>query len=342
MLLLKFGAIGDVIMAIPAAHQLHVAGHAIDWVVGPAALPILTLYPWINPIPIDERALLTGNTPAQFKAILALWRTLAGRRYTQAATLYYDPRYRLLTLPVRAERKIFLSQNTRALRLLPGRHHTDEYARILLNWPDEHRPQQLAPVPVPPESLPPSPLPLTRRSRVVLAPAGAKNLLADDLLRRWQPEHYVALAKLLLGKGFEVLLIGGPGDAWIQPLFADLPVSDLIGRCTLPETLALLDQADVLVTHDTGPLHLGGIARCSIVAIFGPTDPRGRLPQRPGTVALWGGERFACRPCYDGYGFAPCPSNDCMAQITPTMVLAEAQTLLAARATGTLPPPRIA
>jgi heptosyltransferase-2 len=341
-LILKFGAIGDVIMAIPAAHQLHLLGHQIDWVVGPSALPILQLYPWISPIPIDERALLTGSAPAKLRVLAGLWRTLAGRRYTLAATLYYDPRYRFLTLPVRAERKLQLSHTDRAFRLIPGRHHTDEFARILLDWPDEVRPKPLAPVPVPPESLPPSPLPRTGKPRVVLAPAGAKNLMNDDRLRRWQPEHYVALARLLLQQEIEVVLTGGPTDAWIQPLFSGLPVTDLIGLHTLPQTLALLNDADLLVTHDTGPLHLAGITRCALVGIFGPTDPHGRLPQRPGTVALWGGEGFACRPCYDGHSFAPCPANDCMAQITPAQVLAEIQALLIARAAGTLPPPRIA
>jgi heptosyltransferase-2 len=85
----------------------------------------------------------------------------------------------------------------------------------------------------------------------------------------------------------------------------------------------------VLVTHDTGPLHLAGITRACVVSIFGPTDPHGRLPQRPGTVALWGGEGFACRPCYDAHSFAPCPANDCMAEVTPAMVLAEIETLFA-------------
>jgi len=340
-LILKFGAIGDVIMAIPAAHQLHEQGHAIDWVVGSAALPILRLYPWVGTIPIDDRALLTGGSAAKLRAMLPIWRALAGRRYDLAATLYYDPRYHLLTLPIRARRKILLSHTDRAFRLIPGRHHTDEFARILLNLPDESRPLPLAPVPVPPGSLPPSPLARNGRPRVVLAPAGARNMLADDVLRRWQPERYVTLAKLLFERGIEVVLIGGPGDAWVQPLFAELPVTDLIGLHTLPQTLALLDEADLLVTHDTGPLHLAGIARCSIVSIFGPTDPHGRLPQRPGTVALWGGEGFACRPCYDGHSFAPCPSNDCMAQIAPAQVLIEIEALLAARAAGTLAPPRV-
>ncbi len=328
ILILKFGAIGDVIMAIPAAHQLHLQGQQIDWVCGPAVHPVLALYPWINPILIDERTLLTGSAAARLAVVVKLWRTLAGRTYSLVATLYYDPRYRILTLPIYARRRLMLSNTDRNFRLLPGRHHTDEFARILLGWPDQVRPQPLAPVPVPRESLPPAPLPRGSRPRVILAPAGARNLLADDVLRRWQPENYVSLATLLLQQGIEVVLIGGPGDAWVQPLFAALPLIDLISQLALPQTLALLDQADLLVTHDTGPLHLAGITRVSIVSIFGPTDPHGRLPQRSGAIALWGGEGFACRPCYDGHSFAPCPSNDCMAQITPQQVLAEILTLL--------------
>ena len=331
VLILKFGAIGDVIMTIPAAHQLHLQGHEIDWVCGQAVLPILKLYPWINPIPIDEHALIKGGAPAKLRVVLSLWKQLVGRRYSLAATLYYDKRYRFLTAPVRADRKIRLSHSDRNVRLIPGRHHTDEFARILLDWPDQVRPEPLPPVA--PDALPTSPLPRIEKRRVILAPAGAKNMLADDALRRWDPLSYVKLARLLLERNFEVVLIGGPGDAWVQPYFDDLmrpanALADLIGKLTLPQTLALLDEADVLVTHDTGPLHLGGITRVGIVSIFGPTDPRGRLPQRPNAVAIWGGERFACRPCYDAHSFAPCPANTCMAEVTPAMVMSEIDKLL--------------
>ena len=342
-LILKLGAIGDVIMLLPAAHQLHLAGWQIDWVCGPAVLPILQLYRWISPILADDRALLAGSHPRRLRALLALWRRLALRRYDLLAVLYYDRRYRLLVSPVRAARGVHLSSTARAFRLLPGRHHTDEYARILLNRPDTLNLEPLPPVPVPSGSLPPSPLPPPAgRPRVVLAPAGARNLLADDALRRWPAESYVILATLLLAQNVEVVLIGGPDDAWIQPLFAGLAVTDLIGTLTLPQTLALLDSGTVLVTHDTGPLHLAGITGAGIVALFGPTDPRGRLPQRPGTLALWGGEALPCRPCYDGHTFAACPRNECIRQYTPEMVLAEVLAMLHDRADGRLLPPRIA
>ena len=326
-------------MLIPAAHQMHLAGHEIDWVCGPAVLPILRLYPWINPVPVDDRKILKGAAAERLAAIAGLWRMLAGRRYDVCATLYYDARYRVLALPVRAARKFQLSHEDRAYRLLPGRHHTDEYARVLLGLPDELRPVQLAPVRA--KALPASPLARNAKPRVLLAPAGAKNMMADDALRRWPAESYVALAGLLAARGVEVILIGGPDDAWVQPMFSAVPVVDLIGKLSLVETLALMDEADVVVTHDTGPLHLAGITRAGIVTLFGPTDPRGRLPQRPGALALWGGEGFACRPCYDGRGFAACPRNDCIRQYTPPMVLDEVMHMLEDRARGVQGAPRV-
>jgi heptosyltransferase-2 len=151
----------------------------------------------------------------------------------------------------------------------------------------------------------------------------------------------VAVAQALLARGYEVLLSGGPDDAWVSPHFANLGVLDVIAKHTLPETLGLFDSADAVCTHDTGPLHLAGLTRAAIVTIFGPVDPHGRLPQRAGSVALWGGEGFACRPCYDGRDYAPCSNNLCIQQITPGMAVTELEALLLARREGRATLPRI-
>lgn len=350
LLLVKLGAIGDVVMAIPAAHAMHQAGYEIHWVCGKTVAPILSLYPWIKLITVDETTLLHSGKLKTFNTLLSLWRKLPSGSFDICATLYYDTRYKLLTLPIRASGKIFLTRTSRATQLIPGRHHTDEYFRILSNRPDNITPHQLTPVAVSASllaqsltalgSLEPG-LPAPSKPRIVLIPAGARNLLRDDTLRRWPIENYVILAAALLQSGYEVILSGGPADTWASPHFTHLPVADLIGKHSLLETLALLNSAAVTVTHDTGPLHLAGITSTAIVGIFGPTDPRGRLPQRPNTVALWGGEGFACRPCYDGRDYAPCTNNGCVQQITPTMVLAEIQTLLSALNDDRELPPRI-
>jgi heptosyltransferase-2 len=328
LLLIKLGAIGDVVMAIPAAHAMHTQGYEVHWVCGLTAAPILSLYPWINVIPVDEKQLLHSGKLKTLTTLLALWRKLPRGEFDICATLYYDSRYKLLAFPVRAKRKFLLSQDDRATQLITGRHHTDEYFRVISGNADDVIPHQLSPIIAP--SILSSPLPTTKKARIVIVPAGARNLLRDDALRRWPIENYVTLAAALLQLGHEVVLSGGPDDSWASPAFAQLPVIDHIGKHTLLETLALLNSAAVTITHDTGPLHLAGITNTAIVAIFGPTDPRGRLPQRNNTVALWGGEGFACRPCYDGRDYAPCTNNGCMQQITPAMALAEIQTLFTA------------
>ena len=351
-LIVKFGSIGDVIMAIPGAAALYASGFAIDWVASESIAPVLRLYPWIHVIAVDEPSLLRGSYPLRLKTWLGLWRTLRQGiqrhgAYDILATLYYDRRYRWLTSFVPARRRISLSHTDRRMALLPGRHHTDEYARILCERPDGETPHQLAPV-SPPVLLPPSRDLHPGKPRVILVPAGARNVLRDDALRRWPIENYVALAAALLHAGCEVLLVGGPEDRWASPHFAFLGATaapeafaDLLGSLSLVETLALLHSAQVTVTHDTGPLHLAGITSTAIVSIFGPTDPHGRLPRRSNTVALWGGEGFACRPCYDGRDYAPCLHNGCMSQITPGMALEQVNLLLQARSEGRKLPPRV-
>jgi heptosyltransferase-2 len=340
VLLVKLGAIGDAVMMLPVAHALHAQGNDVEWLCGEQIAPLLTLYPWIRPIIVDEAELLWAGRSARLRLLLRLWRQMAGRHYDLIATVYYDSRYRLLTRSARAGRRVWLSMEDRDRRILPGRHHTDEYGRILLSLKDEVRPVAMSPVS--PPRMPVSPVPRTGSApRVVLVPAGAKNLVREDALRRWPIAHYVDVARELLEQGCEVILSGGSGDGWASAAFAGLPVRDCIGRHTLVETVALFDSSDLVITPDTGPLHLAGITRASVVAIFGPTSPHCFLPQRSGVVALWGGEGFACRPCYDGKNYAPCPDNACMQQVTPAMVLHTAKGMLAARRDGLSPAARI-
>jgi heptosyltransferase-2 len=348
LLLIKFGAIGDVIMALPAAHAMHRAGYQVDWVCGAAIAPLLRLYPWINVLPVDEAGLLRGGIAQRVGAVLSFWRRFSATRYDLCATLYYDSRYRLLTLPLRAGRKLNLSHTDRATRLIPGRSHAGEYLRILTSTidghPDGENPTQVSPVPFPSATveLPAFAQPADpARPRIVLAPAGARNMMRDDILRRWPIEHYVALAAALVERGCEVVLAGGPDDRWAAAHFAALPVTDLIGRFSIIESIALFDTAAVFISHDTGPLHMAGITRAAIVAVFGPTNPHVFLPRRGNVVGLWGGEGFACRPCYDGRSFAPCTHNGCMSQVTPAMVLKQVDDLLSARRESRLLPPRI-
>lgn len=347
-LIVKLGQIGDVIMAIPAVYELSQQGYTIDWVCGEASRSILSCFSWINVISVSDKAIFFGRPLDRVKAIVSLWKKIGLRRYDLSAILYYDRRYRLLTLPIRSRQKVILSKRSRDTSLLPGRHHADEYLRCLLQTEDSCRTQSA--LPVRPDHLPVSPLPAKAGARRIALVAGGVNHLIreqatgripEQALRRWPVEQYAVLAQHLLNRGWEVVLLGGPEDTWVRPYFQKLPIRDVIGTLTLPEVVSACDACDAIVTHDTGPLHLAGLSTTCIVGIFGPTDPATRVPRRSSAAGIWGGQGFACRPCYDGREFAPCQFNGCMHQVTPDLVLRELDLLLEERDRGVPKPWRI-
>lgn len=333
VLIVKLGAIGDVIMAIPAAWHLHLRGAEVAWVCGSTVKPLLECYSWIRPIVVDEGAVLHGSLVERIATIGALWTVVGVEKYDVCATLYYDKRYRFLSLPVRARRKIALSRRARAAMLIPGRHHTDDYHRLLLDGKDGYTPESEELIR--PDHLPVSPWrPRRGKPTIALVPGGASNMLRKQILRRWPAQNYVAVAEALLSRGFEVVLLGGPEDLWVVEHFGKLSVSNLIGKLSLPEVISVCDECDVVISHDTGPLHLAGVSRAAVVGLFGPTDPANFLPRRRSVVGIWGGVGFGCRPCYDGRDFAACEFNGCMHQIIPDQVLDVVDRLVSSRAGG--------
>ena len=339
-LIVKFGQIGDVIMAIPAVRSLYDEGFAIDWACGVAVYPLLQTYSWIRPIGIDDRNILKGKPIARARAIADFWKKTCKKRYNLCATLYYDARFRLLTLPLRADRKISLSRETRSRALLPGRHHTDELIRILLRRQDGYSGQSTGPVA--PDIRVPCPLPVqVAPRRIVIVPGGTSNVLGEQILRRWPIENYVVIAREILSRGWEVVLLGGQEDEWTRSYFESLPLIDCIGTLSLPEVISVCDASDAVLCHDTGPLHLAGLSDTCLVGVFGPTDPATRIPRRPYAIGIWGGQGLACRPCYDGTEFAPCRFNGCMHEVTPDIALREMDRLLEERRRNLLTPWKI-
>jgi heptosyltransferase-2 len=347
-LIVKFGQIGDVIMAIPAVYALHQRGYDIDWACGQVVLPLLQCYSWIHPIVADDKAILFGRPFDRAASIARLWSGIGNKKYDLCATLYFDARYRLLTLPVRAMRRLAFSRQSRETNMVPGRHYTDEYARVLLGSEDNCLEHSRGPVR--PDRLPKSPLPeKTTSKRIALVPGGASKLLRqqasdrlpDQVLRRWPVDRYVEIACGLIDRGWEVVLLGGPDDAWVKPHFQKCAVTDCIGTVSLPEVISVCDACDAVISNDTGPLHLAGLSVACLIGVFGPTDPAMLLPRRPFVTGIWGGEGYACRPCYDGREFAPCRHNGCMCEISPEQVLRELDRLLSARDRGTSSPWRI-
>jgi heptosyltransferase-2 len=101
----------------------------------------------------------------------------------------------------------------------------------------------------------------------------------------------------------------------------------LTGKTTIAEATALISIADVLVTNDTGPAHIGAALSTPTLVIFGPTNPLTTYPLSSNAEII----RRApdCAPCM----LRDCPiDHRCMTAIAPEEVFARASALISRRA----------
>lgn len=325
-LIVKLAALGDVATAssLPGEIRRRDPEAHITWLAGSRVAELVRLFDVDETLVVDEVALMRGTAVARARALLSVWARLGRRRFDVTVLAHADRRYAAVVLPVRTGRLRAMHHGATDRSLpIPGRYFGDEYVR-LLDAADSVGPiaghYPLADV----------------RGRlgagaapdgavgVVLVPGGARNVLRESALRRWPAERYRDVAEGLIAQGLQVTLVGDAMDAWVRPLFAGLPVRDTMGACSLTETLAILREADLVITHDTGPLHLAQLVRAPTIALFGPTNPAQVVSPITGVEILWGGADLACRPCYNGRELADCAVNICIREITPEQVIAAA------------------
>jgi heptosyltransferase-2 len=133
--------------------------------------------------------------------------------------------------------------------------------------------------------------------------------------KRWPAERYAALAGLLVrGRNARILLTGSADESALTAEIAaslDEPPIDLAGRTTLRGLLALIGEAALFVTNDTGPMHMANALRIPVVAVFGPTEPRATAPFHAPAAVLK--KDAPCGPCL----YRSCPfDHRCMTAIT--------------------------
>jgi ADP-heptose:LPS heptosyltransferase len=105
-------------------------------------------------------------------------------------------------------------------------------------------------------------------------------------IKQWDPDRFRELAvRLAHERGATIVLTGTTADRpLIEPVsraLAGYSVVDLSGIVDLPNLAAALEQLDVLVTGDTGPMHLAAAVHTPVVAVFGPSDPARYAPRDP-------------------------------------------------------------
>ena len=155
--------------------------------------------------------------------------------------------------------------------------------------------------------------------------------------KRWVPERYAAAGELLARRtGARVAILGGADERGLGEAIAAgmrAPARVLCGETTLPELVGVLARLRLLVTNDSGPMHVAAALGVPLVAVFGPTDWRETAPvgDRHRLVR----EPVHCSPCL----LRECPiDHRCMRRIAVDRVVGEARALLDLN--GAVPAPK--
>ena len=163
---------------------------------------------------------------------------------------------------------------------------------------------------------------LEGRPFAALAPGAA------HATKRWPIHHWQALAEQLRRMDYALVSLGGPDDRELASTLGS-SVINAAGEFSLQETGACLARAAVLVSGDTGVMHMATGVGAPVVALFGPTvEPFGFFPYSSRATVVEGDPE--CRPC-SAMGTEHCPlgHHRCLRDIMPDHVAAAVQRLVA-------------
>ncbi len=158
-------------------------------------------------------------------------------------------------------------------------------------------------------------------------PFVAVNPVAFWETKLWEEGKFAELGDRIRRElGIGVILTGGAAGPLerIRGLMTTEALN-LGGRTTLRELACLYEQAALVITTDSGPMHLAAAMGTPVVALFGPTDPGRTGPYGAGHRVIRRG--LECMPCFR----KRCETGDCMREITMEEVLKATKELLAGR-----------
>ncbi len=275
--ILRLSALGDACHVVPIVRTLQRAWPEtqLTWIIGKAEARLLGLIEGVEFITVDKRAGLASAREVRAR--------LAGRRFDVLLHMQLALRASLISRLVPASLRLgFDRARARELQWLftnariaarTREHVLDSFfgftdalgiAGRTLRWD----------VPLSPEAreyaerlIPDA------RATLVISPC------SSHALRNWRPERYAAVAEHAVRRhDMRVILAGGPAAAEREmgaliERAARVPLVNQIGRDTLPQLLALLERATVLLSPDSGPAHMATMVSTPVIGLYAATNP---------------------------------------------------------------------
>ncbi len=274
--LLRTSAIGDVTHVVPLVHTLRRAWPQarLTWIVGKLERRLVGDLPGVEFVTFDKGAGWAG--------MRAVREALKDHRFDALLQMQVAMRSNLLSLGIKANRRIGYdkarSKDLHGLVInerIPartGEHVLDAIGSFCeplgLKQTDVHWD-----IPIPDEA---------RVWAAEQLPPGGPVLLvsptSSHALRNWRPERYAAVMDHAAQRGWRVMLIGGPSP--LERRMADAVLAacrlqpvDLTGKDTLKRLLAMLSRASLLLTPDSGPMHMANAVGCKVLGLHAASNP---------------------------------------------------------------------
>jgi len=322
VLIVRVGAMGDVIHALPAVAALRAARPewTIDWVVDPRWSPLLVdadgRGPVVNRVHLAETKLWTGRpwSPATLRSVLALRRALRAETYDLVVDMQGTLRSAVIGRMAGAKRFIgyanprermarwFYSEAMERMAVPPGLKPLSKSAldggTVVPPLQSSHVVEQGAALlgEACGLELTPAAFALPRQEwaeswaeteAVISRPLCLLGAGGGWGAKQWPVERYGALAKQLRSLGLDVA-VNAPrqDDAVANAVVAASGGAARRIVCNVAGLVALLRRTDLFLGGDTGPMHLAAGLAVPVVALFGPTDPARNGPWGPGQARV--------------------------------------------------------
>jgi heptosyltransferase I len=275
--LLRTSALGDVTHVVPLVHTLQAAYPAaqLTWIIGKLECKLVGDLPGVEFVTFDKRAGLAGWQ--------AVRQALAGRRFDALLHMQVALRANLLSLAVHAGRRIGYdharSKDLHGLFVrerIPAR-AGEHVLDAIGSFAEPLGLKQTAArwdIPIPDEARAwaASQWPEDGQPTLVI------NAASSHALRNWRAERYAAVADHARSLHMRVVLTGGPsaveralGDAILARMHTR-PL-DLIGKDTLKRALALYQRATLVLTPDSGPMHMANAVGTRVLGLHAASNP---------------------------------------------------------------------
>jgi 3-deoxy-D-manno-octulosonic-acid transferase/heptosyltransferase-1 len=331
ILIVKLSAIGDVIQTLPslAGLRMFYPDAHITWVVEEAAADLIKNHPYLDVVLVSRRKswsreIRQGRFREPLKEIRAFIRNLRKRNYDLVIDFHGLLKSSIIVFLSRGKRKLGYD----SLQELSGlflnekipedmdKHAVDRYLDFLRYLGAGIESAQFV--------LPPDKEAQARVQNLLLKyNLEDKKFIAISPVALWETklwnnEKFARLADLINDKLKVKVIFTGNEKGPIEEITSSMTTEkiNLGGQTSLTELAFLYRKAKMVVSTDSGPMHLAAAVGTPVVALFGPTDPERTGPYGYGNTVIR--TQLPCSPCL----LKKCPTRKCMEDISVEQVFA--------------------